>query len=125
MHTWAMCELAARRRGGLGEDWTIFSAEVLPHGWNPQAAKVYRVGIGIARPITRGPRKGQPTWDGPRREDWIPESDLEAEARTYERETGNCCSCLGDGKELVRWSVDEGSEYRPCRDCNGTGKALS
>ena len=119
MNTWGMCELTARDKAGLGVEWETYMVEVMPPY---RAPYVYHVGLGIPRLLTRGPNKGRKRWDGPREELWLSGAEVEARAEQYERETGNCRECMGDGKTLARWSATEGTTYRECSRCKGTGK---
>ena len=119
--SWAILELAARDKLGLGDEYELYAAEVLPHNAPRDAPCVFHVNLGVPRLLTRGPNKGQKRWDGDRQEQWLGEAEVEAQARRYEAETGKCCACTGTGKQVARWSVTDGTTYRDCGRCHGTG----
>lgn len=53
----------------------------------------------------------------------VTQSEIDAERARYEAETGLCAGCMGECIEFMRWSHDEGTFWRPCSDCCGTGEA--
>ena len=55
----------------------------------------------------------------------IDKTEMDAEPRRYEAETGMCGNCGGDGQEWRGWSRDGGHRWRSCRRCNGTGNAAA
>lgn len=115
--------LAAQRLKEMPIDWkwcTIESKES-PYGRFAQVTGAAPVGI-----YSRGPRKGQPKW--PAAKDcqvfqFTPDQ-LEQVKLTWEAETGHCFQCGGSGQERFGWSKAEGSRYRKCGRCSGTGEAL-
>lgn len=97
-------------------------------GWEPFYYK--RIGTdgilikgGIPRLLIKGPRKGNKTWD---RKDStsvvVTDSEIKAEEKRYSEETGNCAECCGEGKTVSSWSITDGTKYKPCKPCAGTGK---
>jgi hypothetical protein len=107
----------------------------LPDEWEPRIYRVLgdaRVTIGYSLTgavpvgvITRGPRKGKPKWP-PRnqlREVIITPADLAAATAQWVATTGLCPKCGGEGRIAWRVSAANGTEYRPCKACGGTGKA--
>lgn len=72
-----------------------------------------------------GKRKGEVNWAKctNRGELVITFRDYDERAVRWEHETGNCKTCGGDGQEWSGWSAGEGSRYRECTRCKGTGKA--
>ena len=72
-----------------------------------------------------GPRKGRPRFKGPGRRVIITRSDMWAVATAYEAETGKCWDCKGTGQTWAGWSKAEGTHYRECQRCGGTGEAQS
>lgn len=79
--------------------------------------------LGKERILTRGPRKGQKTWDTKDSVRVVVTYDeAKAERQRYEAETGNCGECFGTGQEWCVWSAAEGNRHRQCRVCLGTGK---
>lgn len=53
----------------------------------------------------------------------VTKAEEQAEYERYERETGGCGECFGEGQVLADWHRETGKEYRPCPVCGGTGKA--
>lgn len=68
-----------------------------------------------------GPRKGQPKFVGEGRKVILSKVELEAIATAYEGETGKCWDCKGTGQVWAGWSKTEGTRYRECQRCKGTG----
>lgn len=52
----------------------------------------------------------------------VPKSKYEAWVAEWEKRTGKCCGCMGEGKELASYSRRDGATYRPCGQCKGSGK---
>jgi hypothetical protein len=79
---------------------------------------------GPTRIVTRGPRKGRPTFVDKKRTTTIivTRSEEDAARAEYERSTGYCSFCVGSGREFARWDHLTGSWFRSCQKCNGTGK---
>lgn len=75
------------------------------------------------RKKTRGKNKGERVWFGSKLKVIVTASEMDAERIAYERETGNCSQCCGDGQEWAGWNRAIGNHYRPCHRCGGTGKA--
>lgn len=70
----------------------------------------------------RGPSKGQRIYYGPFiNVVYVVDSEIKAEIARFERETGKCHKCGGDGLEWSGWSHDKGTEWRPCGTCEATG----
>lgn|GEM_PF-4733892 len=49
--------------------------------------------------------------------------ELDAEPFRFERETGKCADCGGDGQEWCGWSHVGGHRWRECKRCGGNGSA--
>ena len=45
--------------------------------------------------------------------------------REWEKRTGNCSMCGGDGRTIARWVADGESTYRQCVKCGGSGKSIA
>lgn len=50
-------------------------------------------------------------------------AELEKEHADYERETGLCSNCYGNGSAISGWSKETGNRYKQCANCGGTGRA--
>jgi hypothetical protein len=70
---------------------------------------------------TKGKDKGRIKYDGPQRTVVVTEAEEAAERARFVQETGKCGECCGDGREFARWDHIEGTTYRPCRKCKGSG----
>jgi hypothetical protein len=70
-----------------------------------------------------GPRKGQPKLARPGTKVVVTKSELQAAAVAYEAETGKCWDCKGTGQVMKRWSAAEGTSYKTCPRCKGSGEA--
>ena len=79
-------------------------------------------GCVVTRTITRGPRKGQPSYDKPHVVAVVTEAERTQERERWEAETGHCGECLGSGQVMKRWNHITGTEYRPCTPCGGSGR---
>lgn len=81
---------------------------------------------GEPRMMTRGPRKGQPSWAHIPKDHLVDvvvtEAELRAAELKYEADTGNCLNCGGSGQEVASAGVG-GTQYRQCYRCKGSGEA--
>lgn len=98
-------------------------------GWEPfryQAAGEDSVITGgVPRLLLRGPRKNKRTWDGCKESSVVvTRAEIDAEAARYTTETGNCAHCYGDGKVFQSWDHIDGTTYRECKTCKGSGRAV-
>ena len=110
--------IVARKKAGGNPEWQWSSCEAI----GPD----FLVKGGVPRLLTRGKRKGEPTWKG-RPLDTFVVSRVECDSaeQDYVASTGNCPRCRGKKTELARWSKDDGAEYRDCRKCSGSGRAAA
>ncbi|MBL8785129.1 MAG: hypothetical protein JNJ59_09530 [Deltaproteobacteria bacterium] len=92
--------------------------------WSAYSWRLVRVGceVGVAehRILTRGPNKGRRRWEKAGQLTVVTNEEVHAEAERYEREERRCALCLGEKHEFKRVSQN-GTEYKTCRRCNGTG----
>lgn len=110
--------VAAHRKvaGKFGDTFSFFSSEVAEGGFILTGA----TSSGVR---TKGRRKGQPRWDGETHAVIVSRQDVVDAESAYERDTGMCHRCLGNGKEWYGWGVETGNRYRDCSRCGATGKA--
>jgi hypothetical protein len=71
---------------------------------------------------SRGPRKGQPKFKGPGTMVVVTRAEKMAAATAYEAEAGHCWNCKGTGQVVRSISVAEGTTYRSCTRCGGSGR---
>lgn len=110
-------ETVARRKCHAPEGFEVFK-------WEAIGSDAVSLTGGIPRIITRGPRKGKKTWNKCIvTTEIVTKSEADAEQDKYEKETGRCGECMGEGKLLSGWSRDSGYTYRECSRCKGSGKA--
>ncbi len=74
------------------------------------------------RLLTRGPRKGAPTWIGDEDRVVVSHQDLADQYTRFEKTTGLCSACYGIGKRNVG-AGPRGTLYQNCDPCGTTGKA--
>lgn len=117
----------ARQTLGLHDHWQWYSIERDPDGVAMPKDVTKLTGC-VPTIKTRGPDKGEPNWrrplPGTHRVVWIERDKFDAWLLEWERKTGKCHRCYGKGQVIRRWSKDEGTEYRDCDRCGGTGKAV-
>ena len=70
---------------------------------------------------SRGPRKGQPKFKGKDTMVVVTRAEKKAAAIAYETETGHCWNCKGAGQVVRKIGGPEGTTYRACTRCGGSG----
>ena len=78
---------------------------------------------GVPRVLTRGPNKGERRWDGPVSRVVVTQAEIDTAMAAYEQTTHQCAECEGTARVVVGWSAVDGTKYRECPKCCGTGKA--
>jgi hypothetical protein len=118
----SLLEQHAREKAGQGPEWAVFRWEAIPE------AKGSMLTGAVAPPLLSGKRKGRPNWKkldkSTERRVFITHDEADAYMLAWERETGKCARCQGEGKQIAGWSRDEGARYRQCGVCGGNGLAL-
>jgi len=112
MINWPHENAVARRKLGVPAEWTIYSLEILDDG--NYLAKGAIEGTTVA---------GKKKWMGREKVATIAPAELREERMRYERTTGKCHYCLGEGKVAAKWERDVGTTYATCKRCLGTGQA--
>jgi hypothetical protein len=74
---------------------------------------------------TKGKNKGRTKWGKDRHKALVMDIEINVELEKWEKETGKCCKCGGDGQEWAGWHRDTGNSYRDCTRCGTTGVAPS
>lgn len=103
----------------------------LPADWQPRIYgcldrdQFYLRGAVPIGTYSRGPRKGRPKWPPLGQLDLVViTADEVKQARIcWENETGLCSHCGGSGQQVKSTGIN-GTTYRECDACDGTGKAL-
>ena len=75
------------------------------------------------RPKKSGPNKGGRLFYGERQRAIVTRAEVEAQEAEYERQTGRCHYCYGEGDRAVGWNRDAGEIRKVCGRCGGSGKA--
>lgn len=126
MNATDLLEEHARDLLGAGPDWKAYRWEVLPHDGKPFYFAVtgavthvlYKTGICKGRPNVN---KSEP---GTHRTANIQFAEHVKWLLNWERRTGKCRTCFGEGRLVARVSTSAPTEYRPCPHCEATGKAV-
>ena len=113
----------ARELVGMNADWSLYRFEAVGNPNEPPM--IYRLRGAVAPPFKSGPRKGKPNWSkkDPATDKEVCDSaaDHRAWGAAWERRTGLCSRCGGEGRTLAS-SGRDGKTYRDCRECGGNGK---
>lgn len=83
-----------------------------------------RVEVVDVVPCKTGPRKGQPNWRSAtnRQARLLSHTELDQLAAAWGERTGHCVPCAGSGRQFVRWHHIDGTTWRPCTACDGSGR---
>lgn len=124
MATLNLFEEHARERAGMPPKWKVYRWACMPPG-RPKPLYFECVGA-VAPPYKSGPRKGRENW---KRRDpetertvYITPAEQDAWEAAWSARTGLCLECTGKGEKVKSWSAKEGTTYKPCRTCGGTGR---
>jgi hypothetical protein len=111
---------------GMPEGWRWWSVKVLGSPTTPRehAAALVKGAVPTVR-FKTGRRAGEINWAkaSGKAEMVITFRDFDERALRWERETGKCKDCGGDGLAFAGWSGADGTSSRPCARCRATGKA--
>jgi hypothetical protein len=119
-----LIEQQARELAGMGDNWRAYHFEAIG---NPGAFVCDKITGAVVPLITRGNRKGRPNWKAKDKATirvvYITKEQHEAWLVKWEQTTGKCSACEGSGQRVVSASVVDGTKYKPCGACKGTGLA--
>ena len=121
-----LIEIQAREITGMPEHWEVYSWRAIGV---PGPVKLYELKGCFKPPVfTKGAKVGQPNWakrDKPsERVVHITPAEYSAWEAGWVQRTGLCPKCMGKGQTVASVGVD-GTTYRECRKCKGTGKAIT
>ncbi|EHL99335.1 hypothetical protein HMPREF9946_03097 [Acetobacteraceae bacterium AT-5844] len=118
-------ETHAREMYGLPDDWMVCIWEALGKPGKPQAIAL--TGAVVTEVFKSGPRKGEKNWKKRDRSTQmtvsIPKAAHQKWLLEWEQKTGLCHECNGKGEVFKSWDRETGTQMKPCRRCDGTGKA--
>ena len=117
----------AREMIGNPMDWEVFRFRSLGAEKFGDAPKVIELTGAMAPRFMRGKRSGERNWQkrdrGSERTVYITPAEHAAWLEAWSARTGLCRECAGKGEVFARWHHQEGTTYKPCRRCGGTGQA--
>lgn len=115
-------DIFAREKSGLPK-FEITEWKCLPSGGPYTHIQL----SGAVYPVikTRGPRKGHPDYQKPetgtRKTYILSNEEWDNWTATWQSQTGKCRKCVGRGDVMESWSAADGTKYKPCPACGGTG----
>lgn len=117
-----LLDMQAAELAGMGPEWRPFKYEMVD-GTSPGCLL-----DGAVAPIfVRGKRKGYRNWKkkdpATVRRIFISPGDRMTYEVNWSKETGLCSVCVGTGEVFQSWRKDEGTTYKSCKVCDGTGKS--
>src|SRR5262249_42784812 len=115
---------AAREKYNLPPEWEWFKLEAIGPINGPRDIMI----TGAVAPLKiSGKYKGQHDWKKRDKSTEvrcvITEAEHTAFCLRFEAKTGSCFQCKGIGQQVTGWSSTEGTTYRTCTRCGGSGKA--
>jgi hypothetical protein len=105
--------ILGRQQLKLDEPWSCC-------GWK-RIASGFLLNFGQERIITKGKRKGQRTWKGEQQQAFVTDAEIKKAEGEWEKQTGKCHVCGGDGQESFGWNAKTGTTYDTCTRCGGAG----
>lgn len=105
-------------------DWRVCGMKTLDNN-RPGLGIIYEGAVPLGE-YTRGPKKGRTKWPSDKdcQTFTVLRSEIEAFHASWEQETGVCAKCLGKGRIAFRIPARGDDDYRTCKRCGGTGKAI-
>lgn len=100
----------------MSDKWRIYSFQSLGEGLSP---RIYKLKGCDAEVSMLGEIKYTKENTN---EIFIPEDTHISWKQQWELQTGNCAECVGTGKVMRSWSSTEGTTYKACTKCGGSGK---
>lgn len=120
--------LICREKRGAPEGWQWSRLEAIGDGPRAQVSTLVKGYVHNGARFKSGKRTGQlrpnSAVPGTERAFVIPFPEFDAFRIEWERRTGKCFECEGNGDVVQGYSVERGATYRACSRCSGTGRAL-
>lgn len=113
-------ELHAREICRHGEKWCISRISCMPV--NSERTLYYSIGGAVYSLKKNGRPNYRKAIDGTKVVLDIPADDHDKWADEWEARENTCRECMGTKKVFSSVSVTEGTKYRQCPRCHGTGK---
>jgi hypothetical protein len=111
-------ELIIKKRENLPDNWRVYNYRWLD-------SRVMEVTGAVAPLYVRGPKKGRINWSKKDKDTVrtfiLLATELEEGIARREKETGKCHACEGTGMRVFGWSKAEGTKYKTCDLCKGSG----
>lgn len=118
--------MALREKFTLPDGWEIYAWEL--KNMDTDAEYILHSGAVVTATYSRGPRKGEKNWAKSNRQSEMDLpltcEEIAAFLAKWTAETGLCHHCHGNGTAWHGWSAARGNDYRICRHCAGTGRAV-
>jgi hypothetical protein len=116
--------MAVQKMVDIPDRWTVAVWEIVNYGTPAQAMQVTGAVCDVV--FKSGPRKGRKNWA---KRDKSTEFSVRYTERQekevqlqWEADTGFCHKCHGNGTAWAGWSAVNGTTYKICRRCAGTGQ---
>lgn len=121
---WDLDSLMIQRMFNMPPGWRVCGIKALDRN-RPGLGFVYEGAVPLGE-YTKGPKKGRTKW--PSKKDCqtftILRVEIDVFYASWEQETGICSRCLGKGRLPFRIPARDDGDYRTCKRCGGTGKAV-
>lgn len=117
-------EIHAREALGKPPEWKLTTYQSLPMDSRESTHFQLTGSIPSKVLFKSGPNKGKPNWKFSTDKETVifSRDDHRAWEDAWEKRTGSCRDCGGDGQALSGYSSATGDRYRPCTRC-ARGKA--
>ncbi len=123
-----LLETHAREKAQMPPEWELYKWRSMPPERKFGEPCLYHEITGAVAPIkTRGKNKGHRDWlkmdKATKRVIVITPAEHETWLQEWQRKTGKCATCVGEGHTLKSFGVS-GTTYQECATCKGSGLTL-
>ena len=116
----------ARELVSMPKEWRICVIKALRGSVVDAPTGITQVDGVVCPDITRGKNKGLPNWakrdKSTERAVYITDTQHAAWCKAWSEKTGKCVECVGRGQIMASWHHINGTTYKPCSACAGTGE---